>query len=223
MVGSRSPDCKRTSHRTGLRGVLRTRRPHHHQRPRARHRLRESRRRAPRARAARSPCAEPASTACIPRQNIGLAKRICERGALVSEFPPRTRPLAPHFPKRNRVISGLSFGTLVVEAALASGSLITANFAAEQGREVFAIPGSIHNPLSRGCHKLIRNGAKLVEDAADVLSEMLNFLQPQSLAGNGRVGETAPALDKEYEILLDAVGFRTCESRRTRRAHGNSR
>jgi DNA processing protein len=142
-----------------------------------------------------------------PRQNIGLAKRICERGALVSEFPPRTRPLAPHFPKRNRVISGLSFGTLVVEAALASGSLITANFAAEQGREVFAIPGSIHNPLSRGCHKLIRNGAKLVEDAADVLSEMLNFLQPQSLAGNGRVAETAPVLDKEYEILLDAVGF----------------
>lgn len=146
-----------------------------------------------------------------PRRNAGLAQRIRERGALVSEFPPRTPPLPPHFPQRNRIISGLAFGTLVVEAARNSGSLITAQHALEQGREVFAIPGSIHNPLSRGCHKLIRSGAKLVEDAADVLSEVPNFLPPQSL-GTCRnplagVAGKPPALDKDYEILLDALGF----------------
>ena len=107
-----------------------------------------------------------------PPQNHELAHQITQHGALVTEYPLGAPPDKRHFPERNRLISGLSLGTLVVEAARRSGSLITARFAAEQGREVFALPGSIHNPLARGCHELIRQGAKLVETAADIGAEL---------------------------------------------------
>ena len=110
-----------------------------------------------------------------PPRNTALAGEICERGLLISEFPLGTPPAAQNFPRRNRLISGLARGCLVVEAALASGSLITARAAADQGREVFAIPGSIHSPVAKGCHALIKSGAKLVESAEDVLAELAGF------------------------------------------------
>jgi DNA processing protein len=107
-----------------------------------------------------------------PAANRDLAHAISNCGALVTEYPLGARPLRWHFPERNRLISGLCLGTLVIEAARRSGSLITARLAAEQGREVFALPGSIHNPLARGCHELIRQGAKLVETARDIVNEL---------------------------------------------------
>lgn len=116
-----------------------------------------------------------------PARNQGLARSIAEQGAVISEFPLGTPAMAHNFPRRNRIIAGLALGCLVVEAAPRSGSLITARLAAEAGREVFAIPGSIHSPMSRGCHQLIRQGAKLVETAADILEELRWETRPATL------------------------------------------
>ena len=135
-----------------------------------------------------------------PRRNAPLAAEILARGLLVSEFPLGTEPAAYNFPRRNRLISGLSRGCLVVEAALASGSLITARAAADQGREVFAIPGSIHSPIYKGCHSLLKSGAKLVESAEDVLAELSGF-RPSGFASTTAVPQPSAAASPPQGLL----------------------
>jgi len=149
-----------------------------------------------------------------PASHRELAHQIGAQGLLVSEFPLGTRPRANFFPRRNRIISGVSLGVLVVEAAQESGSLITARLAIEQGRDVFAIPGSIHNPLARGCHQLIRSGAKLVEQVADIIDE----LRPQLAVSADHLRDRSDASfaptpapeDPGLAQLLDALGWDAC-------------
>lgn len=155
-----------------------------------------------------------------PLRNRKLAERIAAQGCIVSEFPIGTQAHPQHFPRRNRIISGMSFGVLVVEAALNSGTLVTARHALEQGREVFAIPGSIHNPLARGCHHLIRQGAKLVETANDILEEIAPQLNvwlhhergsvtpvSQPPLAHPLMDDTDLTADPEYQQVLDALGY----------------
>jgi len=134
-----------------------------------------------------------------PKSHLPLARQIAKQALLISEYPIGTPPIAANFPRRNRIIAGLSQGTLVVEAALQSGSLITARLAAEQGKEVFAIPGSIHSPQSRGCHALIRQGAKLVESANDILEELPQY-------AHAPTDRTAPPLAAPEAGMLPPPG-----------------
>lgn len=138
-----------------------------------------------------------------PSRNRDLAHQIAERGCIVSEYLLGTPAVASNFPRRNRIISGLSQGVLVIEAATQSGSLITARMAIEQGRDVFAIPGSIHSPLAKGCHLLIKQGAKLVETAEDILLELRLEHRKHSI----KKTDTSPTTSHRDSVLLDAMGY----------------
>jgi DNA processing protein len=140
-----------------------------------------------------------------PRQHQYLYDSILDKGgAIISELKPGSPPLRQHFPRRNRIISGLACGVLVVEAALKSGSLITARFALEQGREVFAVPGSIHNPMAKGCHQLIREGAVLTETLDDIVSQLDGML---ALSAESLPVQSAPVLEPGEKAVLEALGF----------------
>ncbi|MBT8441904.1 MAG: DNA-processing protein DprA [Gammaproteobacteria bacterium] len=146
-----------------------------------------------------------------PARHERLADEIAANGAVVTEFPPGTGVRREQFPQRNRLISGMSVGTLVIEAGLRSGALITARYASEQGREVFAVPGSIHNPTARGCHRLIRNGAKLVESSDDIIEELPGMLAAigESVEQNDdrQAKNATTQRDPEYQRLLEFMGW----------------